>query len=89
MIGNRLTMRKNLKIIVLLVLTMTKMTVGDMFSNTLTREDPCVSLCEKTPVTFTDVCIDFIEELKSILYIIYIYCTFAEYNSVYFILLLG
>lgn len=46
------------EIIALLVLLVMKLTRGDTF---YTREDPCISLCEKTSTDFSNVRVSFVD----------------------------
>ncbi|XP_012233881.1 uncharacterized protein [Linepithema humile] len=47
-------MRGDIKIAALLMMLFAKSTHGDTFYNMLNREDPCISLCEKTPTGFSN-----------------------------------
>jgi len=48
-------MREDMKIAALLVMLFAESTRGDTFYNMLNRDDPCISLCEKTPAGFSNV----------------------------------
>ncbi|CAK9815961.1 Transmembrane protein 59 [Anthophora quadrimaculata] len=48
-------MRRGKKIIIsLLLLFLISVVRSDMFSSLVNREDPCINLCEKTPLSFTN-----------------------------------
>lgn len=48
-------MRKGKEIIVLLLILFVNIARSDTFHNPVNREDPCVNLCENTPLFFTSV----------------------------------
>jgi hypothetical protein len=53
-------MTGNIEIAALVVLFITELTFGDVVNSILSHRDPCISLCEKTPIGFPDVCISFV-----------------------------
>lgn len=50
-------MRREKEIISLLLLFLINLVRSDMFCSLVNREDPCINLCEKTPLSFTNVCV--------------------------------
>lgn len=63
-------MRGNTEIIALLVSLIVELTRGDMSYNVISREDPCISLCEKAPATFANVRVRFPSTLNRTLHFI-------------------
>ncbi|XP_078051208.1 transmembrane protein 59-like [Augochlora pura] len=47
-------MKERMEIIALLLLFLVNVVRSDTFSSTVNREDPCINLCEKAPLSFTN-----------------------------------
>lgn len=60
-------MRKEKEIVSLLLLLLVNVAHSDMFYNLVNREDPCINLCEKTPLSFTNVRIKLLNYYNLIL----------------------